>query len=89
MVVRECEFCSQIAASRVNLHVILCDRANLITQAQKQCPSSKVIMSGYSQGGQLVHNAAKLLPQSTMSNLSSIVIFGDPCMPTIPFLCCR
>ncbi|ETS82866.1 hypothetical protein PFICI_04742 [Pestalotiopsis fici W106-1] len=52
--------------------------ADLITQAQTQCPSSKVIMSGYSQGGQLVHNAAKLLPQSTMSDLSSIVIFGDP-----------
>jgi len=35
-------------------------------------------MSGYSQGGQLVHNAAKLLPVSTMAKVSSVVIFGDP-----------
>lgn len=35
-------------------------------------------MSGYSQGGQLVHNAAKLLPASTMAQVSSVVIFGDP-----------
>jgi len=35
-------------------------------------------MSGYSQGGQLVHNAAKLLPADTMAKVSSVVIFGDP-----------
>lgn len=35
-------------------------------------------MSGYSQGGQLVHNAAKLLPAETMKAVSSVVIFGDP-----------
>lgn len=45
----------------------------------KQCPSSKIVMSGYSQGGQLVHNAAKLLPASTVAAVSSVVIFGDPC----------
>ncbi|KAK7997413.1 hypothetical protein PG990_009886 [Apiospora arundinis] len=52
--------------------------ANLVSQAMKQCPSSKIVMSGYSQGGQLVHNAAKLLPASTVAALSSVVIFGDP-----------
>jgi hypothetical protein len=35
-------------------------------------------MSGYSQGGQLVHNAAKILPASTMAKVNSVVIFGDP-----------
>ena len=35
-------------------------------------------MSGYSQGGQLVHNAAKLLPAATMAKVNSVVIFGDP-----------
>ena len=35
-------------------------------------------MSGYSQGGQIVHNAAKLLPADTMAKVSSVVIFGDP-----------
>jgi cutinase len=35
-------------------------------------------MSGYSQGGQLVHNAAKQLPAATMAKVSSVIIFGDP-----------
>jgi poly(3-hydroxyalkanoate) synthetase len=61
------------------------DRADFVSQAITQCPHTKVVMSGYSQGGQLVHNAAKLLPASTMKAVSSVVIFGDPGMtgPTI------
>jgi cutinase len=35
-------------------------------------------VSGYSQGGQIVHNAAKLLPAATMAKVNSVVIFGDP-----------
>jgi cutinase len=35
-------------------------------------------MAGYSQGGQLVHNAASQLPAATMAQVSSVVIFGDP-----------
>ncbi len=53
-------------------------RANMITSTIKQCPNSAIVMSGYSQGGQLVHNAAKLLPAATMAKVSSVVIFGDP-----------
>jgi len=51
--------------------------ASDVTQALSQCPSTNVVMAGYSQGGQLVHNAAKLLG-STMSSVNSVVIFGDP-----------
>ena len=43
-----------------------------------KCPNTKVIMSGYSQGGQLVHNAAKQLPAATASKVAGAVIFGDP-----------
>jgi predicted esterase len=53
-------------------------RANLVTKAFSMCPSSKIVMGGYSQGGQLVHKAATLLPASTMKAVSSVVIFGDP-----------
>lgn len=49
-----------------------------MTKALSSCPSSKIVVSGYSQGGQLVHNAAKLLPAATMEAVSSVVIFGDP-----------
>lgn len=37
-------------------------------------------MSGYSQGAQLVHNAASELPASTMDKVSAVVTFGDPGM---------
>ena len=49
-----------------------------MTSALAACPSTKLVMSGYSQGGQLVHNAAKLLPTATVEQISSVVIFGDP-----------
>ncbi|KAM3083707.1 hypothetical protein ACMFMG_002182 [Clarireedia jacksonii] len=52
--------------------------ANMVTSTLSSCPNTKLVMSGYSQGGQLVHNAAKLLPAATIAKVSSAVIFGDP-----------
>jgi cutinase len=45
--------------------------AQLVGQAQTNCPNTKVVISGYSQGGQLVHNAAKMLNASTAASVSS------------------
>lgn len=55
-------------------------RANQIEAAYAQCPNTKLVASGYSQGGQLVHNAAALLPTAVANWISSVVIFGDPGM---------
>ncbi|KLU81718.1 cutinase [Magnaporthiopsis poae ATCC 64411] len=56
--------------------------ANLVLQAKQQCPHTKIILSGYSQGGQLVHNAARILgPQGMISAVSAAVTFGDPYNP--------
>ncbi|KAK6438421.1 hypothetical protein LTR95_005374 [Oleoguttula sp. CCFEE 5521] len=52
--------------------------ANLAAQAQKQCPKTKLNLSGYSQGAQLVHNAAAMLSNSTTKFVNSVVVFGDP-----------
>ncbi|MCJ1448480.1 MAG: hypothetical protein MMC23_008997 [Stictis urceolatum] len=52
--------------------------AGLVQQASTQCPNTKIVMSGYSQGGQLVHNAAKQLSAATSAKVNSVVIFGDP-----------
>ncbi len=35
-------------------------------------------MAGYSQGGQIVHNAAELLSAAVTARVGSAVIFGDP-----------
>jgi cephalosporin-C deacetylase-like acetyl esterase len=53
-------------------------RAAQIEQAYAQCPNTKLVASGYSQGGQIVHNAAALLPKAIANWISSVVIFGDP-----------
>jgi hypothetical protein len=59
-------------------------RAAEISQAYSSCPSTKLVASGYSQGGQLVHNSIALLPAATAEWISKVVIFGDPGM--FPFL---
>ncbi|KAI0975901.1 carbohydrate esterase family 5 protein [Xylaria arbuscula] len=51
--------------------------AALITQGATQCPTSQLVVSGYSQGAALVHAAAKLLTASVASRVSAAVTFGD------------
>ena len=53
-------------------------RVSLIEQALLDCPSSKLIVSGYSQGAQLVHNAVALLSTASAEAISAVVMFGDP-----------
>ncbi|KAK4553892.1 hypothetical protein LTR86_009067 [Recurvomyces mirabilis] len=52
--------------------------ASLVAQAQSKCPMTRLVLSGYSQGGQLVHNAAALLTTTQTNFVNSVVIFGDP-----------
>ncbi|KAK2017633.1 cutinase [Colletotrichum eremochloae] len=52
--------------------------ANLVAQAVTQCPNTKIVLSGYSQGGQLVHNAANKLTPAQLARISAVLIFGDP-----------
>lgn len=52
--------------------------ANLTQKAITACPNSKVIMSGYSQGAQLVHNGAGQLPANITSKVAGVIMFGDP-----------
>ncbi|RGP78906.1 cutinase [Fusarium longipes] len=52
--------------------------ATLISRAASQCPSTKIIISGYSQGAQLVHNAAGMLSASVANRVTAAVTFGDP-----------
>lgn len=50
--------------------------ASLVSQALSQCPSTKIIVSGYSQGAMVVHNAFRNGLSS--SQVAGAVLFGDP-----------
>jgi cutinase len=50
--------------------------AQYVQQALKQCPGTKVIVSGYSQGGMVVHNA--FANGVSASDVAGAVMFGDP-----------
>lgn len=49
--------------------------AELVGQVLKQCPQTKVVLGGYSQGAMVVHNAAKRL---SSGQVAGAVLFGDP-----------
>ncbi|CBX97575.1 hypothetical protein LEMA_P089840.1 [Plenodomus lingam JN3] len=51
---------------------------NLINRAITQCPSTKIVVSGYSQGAQLVHTATQRLSAANAARINAIVTFGDP-----------
>ncbi|KAH7383696.1 cutinase-domain-containing protein [Cadophora sp. MPI-SDFR-AT-0126] len=52
--------------------------ATLINNTLSTCPGTPLLLSGYSQGAQLVHLATTSLPSNTTSKIASIVLFGDP-----------
>ncbi|KAH3904038.1 cutinase [Parastagonospora nodorum] len=52
--------------------------AKMVGQVRAQCPDTSLVMAGYSQGGQLVHNAADMLSAQDAAFVNSAVIFGDP-----------
>ncbi|KAK5126991.1 hypothetical protein LTR85_008350 [Meristemomyces frigidus] len=49
--------------------------AKLAQQALSECPNTKVVLSGYSQGAMVVHNA---LGSLSSGDVASVVVFGDP-----------
>lgn len=54
------------------------DMANSVDRAAKQCPQSKIVMSGFSQGAQVTHKAAYKLKPDLHKFVGAIVLFGDP-----------
>ncbi|RPB18955.1 cutinase-domain-containing protein [Terfezia boudieri ATCC MYA-4762] len=52
--------------------------AGQVNRAAIQCPGSRVFLSGYSQGAQVTHKAAALIPASQREIVAGIVVFGDP-----------
>ncbi|KAH7408948.1 cutinase [Cadophora sp. MPI-SDFR-AT-0126] len=57
---------------------------NTINQASTQCPNTKIVVGGYSQGGQILHNAAEKLTAAVTAKIAAAVLFGDPDYPDTP-----
>jgi len=49
--------------------------AKLAQQASTACPNTKIVLSGYSQGGMVVHSALKSF---SGSKVAAVVTYGDP-----------
>ena len=50
--------------------------AKLVKQALSQCPKTKVLLGGYSQGAMVVHNAANSLDAGQITRLQAVVTGG-------------
>ncbi|RKF62819.1 Cutinase [Erysiphe neolycopersici] len=46
--------------------------------AASKCPDSKFVLSGFSQGAQVVHRSVKRLSSEVSSKIRAVVLFGDP-----------
>jgi cutinase len=46
----------------------------LINTAASKCPSTKIVIGGYSQGAQLVHNAASKLTAAVTARIAAGMI---------------
>ncbi|RDA95319.1 hypothetical protein CP533_3536 [Ophiocordyceps camponoti-saundersi (nom. inval.)] len=52
--------------------------AAMIRAAIDNCRGSRIVVSGYSLGARIVHDAAEQLGSNYMSRISAIALFGDP-----------
>ncbi|KAF4634940.1 hypothetical protein G7Y89_g3152 [Cudoniella acicularis] len=52
--------------------------AALVNHTTATCPNTPILLSGYSQGAQVVHLATAGLPANTTAKIASVVLFGDP-----------
>ncbi|KAI0536269.1 carbohydrate esterase family 5 protein [Xylaria digitata] len=53
------------------------DFATMLSGAATSCPSSKLVVSGYSQGAALVHAAVEQLTSSARARIFAAVTYGD------------
>ncbi|KAF2238429.1 carbohydrate esterase family 5 protein [Viridothelium virens] len=58
--------------------------AMFAAKAVQQCPTTKLVLSGYSQGAQQVHGALLNMDSATTGKVAAAVTFGDPLDKTMP-----
>ncbi|KXJ91039.1 cutinase [Microdochium bolleyi] len=53
------------------------EMSNLLVKANADCPNSKIVVAGYSQGAALVHRAVEDQPQAIKEQIVAAVTYGD------------
>ncbi|TPX45823.1 hypothetical protein SeMB42_g03774 [Synchytrium endobioticum] len=51
--------------------------AQTAADIMQRCPETKLVLSGYSQGGQVVHLAADMMAPEVAKKVAAVVVFGD------------
>ncbi|TID25809.1 hypothetical protein E2P81_ATG03598 [Venturia nashicola] len=51
---------------------------DMINQAAKKCPNSKLFVSGYSEGGMVAHNGVAYADKDAKKRVFAVLAFGDP-----------
>ncbi|KAF2670878.1 alpha/beta-hydrolase, partial [Microthyrium microscopicum] len=51
---------------------------DMLESAAAKCPSSKIFVSGYSQGAMVAHNAVAYATNDAKGHVTGVVTFGDP-----------
>jgi len=51
---------------------------DILNQAAAKCPTSKIFMSGYSQGAMVVHNGIAYATETARKRVAGVLVFGDP-----------
>ncbi|PWW71860.1 Carbohydrate Esterase Family 5 protein, partial [Tuber magnatum] len=49
----------------------------MVMLAVEQCPRSKIVLAGFSQGAQILRKAVKRIPASVTENIVAVVSFSD------------
>jgi cutinase len=49
-----------------------------VQQTRARCPTTDLILSGFSQGAQVVHNTTLLLTAADSAFVNTVLLFGDP-----------
>src|ERR1700761_658350 len=52
--------------------------ARLTSETMQRCPKAAVVLSGYSQGAQVVHLAAQQMPADMTAKIGGVVLLGAP-----------
>lgn len=53
------------------------EMSDLLVQANVDCPTSKIVVGGYSQGAALVHRAVEDQPQAIKDQIVAAITYGD------------